>query len=289
MATTPLFSVSQFTTWHQSFEQDIELYTNLGLKGIEICERKISTDPGKAREQLDQIKDANLAVTSVQPRVHALFKDFMCPDIDDPVHRMDRFRSSIDLFAEVFSDDNLPFITISGCAPGMNFQLAHRIARQLYPQLADYAADRGVRIMYEPLTALLMNYDTFICTLYDAMALIEDVNRPNFGLMLDVWHVWREPTIYQHIATLGDRLFGVHISDWPVGEPRHAGDRRIIGEGIIDLPRLLGAIEQSGYRGAYCLEIFSVDELPDSLWRADSAEVINKNRVGFERAWKMRR
>ncbi len=284
----PLFSVSQFTTWHQSFQEDIALYQELGIEGVELCERKLSTDPGQAREQLAVVRDSGLQVTSVQPRVHALFSDFMCPDLTDPAERLNRYRQTIDLFAGAFPGQDLPLVTITGNAPNLNYQLAHRVARRLYPDLADYAADRGLRIMYEPLSPVLMNNDTFICTLHEAMQLIEDVNRPNFGLMLDLWHVWREPDIYRRVTALGDAIFGVHLSDWPAGEPRHPGDRRICGEGVINLPPMLGAIERAGYRGAYCLEIFSVDELPDSLWQTDPAEVIGRSRAGFERAWEAR-
>ena len=287
-SSNPIFSVSEFTTWHQSFEEDVKLYQALGIEGIEVCERKLSTDLDEARKQLAMIRECGLRVTSVQPRVHALFKDFMCPDIDDPGERHERFRQTIDLFSEAFPDEELILVTITGSAPEMNFQSAHKTARELYPELADYAAGKNVRIMYEPLSPVLMNNDTFICTMHEAMDLIEAVDRPNFGLMLDLYHVWREPAIYNRIEALGDRLFGVHLSDWPKGEPRHPGDRRICGEGIIDFPRILGAIEKTGYRGAFCLEIFSVDALPDSLWLADPSDVICKSRDNFEEAWEKR-
>ena len=285
----PPYAVSQFTTWHQSFEQDVELYSELGLGGIEICERKLSTNIHEARDQLMRVRDIGLTVTSVQPRVHALFKDYMCPHLDEPTERVACFRKTIDLFAEVFPSQNLPLVTISGCAPDFNFRLAHRTARELYAQLADYAADHGVTICYGPLSPVLMNADTFICTLSEALQLIEDVERPNFGLMLDLWHVWREPNITARIADLGSRILGVHISDWPKEEPRHVGDRLLPGDGIMDLPAMFGAIERSGYRGAYCVEIFSIDELPDSLWRQDGASVIQRARDGFIQAWEKRR
>lgn len=286
---TPNFAVSQFTTWYQSFEQDIEVYGAMELGGIEICERKLSIDPNKASDQLAYVRDSGLQVTSVQPRVHALFPDFMCPDVEDPSERMARYRQSIDLFATAFPDQNLPLVTITGKAPALNFRQAHRTARQLYRGLADFAADRGVRICYEPLSPVLMNEDTFICALTEAMQLIEDVGCPNFGLMLDLWHVWRESDIVARIAQLGDRIFGVHISDWPKGEPRSPGDRLLPGDGVMDLPAMFGAIERSGYRDAYCLEIFSIDELPDSLWRQDAAAVIQRARDGFQCAWDARR
>jgi len=284
----PMFSVSQFTTWHQTFEQDVRLYGDLGVEGVEICERKMSLDPAAARRQLEMVRDAGLTVTSVQPRVHALFQDFMCPDLTDPQQRMDRLRGTIDLFTDVLPDQDLVFVTIGGNAPNLNFQLAHRTARSLYPPLAEYAAARGARIAYEPLSPVLMNHDTFICTLGESMRLIEDVDRPAFGLMFDVYHLWREIDLAKRVAALGSRLFGLHLSDWPADEPRHPGDRRCCGEGIIDLSGILAAAERAGYQGACCLEIFSVDELTDSLWQADPADVIRRSRAGFEAAWESR-
>lgn len=289
-ADAALFSVSEFTTWRQTFEQDVELYARLGVKGIEVCERKLSADPNVARDQLKRVKDAGLRVTSVQPRVHALYKDGMSPDLDDPIERMSRYRRTIDLFSSVFHGENLPLVTISGGAPDYDFRAAHATARAQYRLLAEYAADRGVRIMFEPLSPVLMNVDTFICNLIEAIELIEDVNRPaGFGLMLDLWHVWREPDICRRIRELGRLIFGVHICDWPKQEPRHFGDRVLPGDGVIDLPGLLAAIDAAGYRGAYCLEIFSLDRFPDSLWQQDPASVIERGRTGFLKAWKLSR
>jgi len=285
----PRFSVSQFTTWHQSFEQDVRLYQRLGIDGIEICERKLSRDRHRAMEQLAMVRDSSLRVTSVQPRVHALFQDFMCPDLLDPRQRMSQFHDSIDLIADAFPGQNIPLVTITGNAPDMNFHQGHMTARRLYPEVADHAGERGLRIMFEPLHPILMNSDTFICTLDASMRLIRDVGRPNFGLMFDIWHLWHEPDIEHRTAAVGDRLFGVHLSDWPNGEPRCSGDRRICGQGIIDLPALLNAFVAAGYDGAYCLEIFSADHLPDSLWKRDAADVIAQNRAGFEAAWQENR
>lgn len=286
----PTFSVSQFTTWHQTFEEDLDLYQRLGVEGIEVCERKLSPDPAKARDQLARLRDAGLRVTSVQPRVHALFPDFMCPDLADPDERAARYRQTIDLFSTAFPGEPIPLVAITGLAPGCNYRAAHAAARRIYPRLADYAAERGLRIMFEPLTAMVMNTDTFICTMDEGLRLIDDVNRPNFGLLLDVFHLWREPDLYRRVRATAGRIFGVHLSDWPAGEPRHVADRVVPGDGVIDLPAVVGAIDAGGYRGAYCLEIFSHDDLPDSLWRRDvAAEVINRGKRAFADIWSRRR
>ena len=280
------FGVSEFTHWFQTFEQDVSLYAQMGVDGIELCERKLAKDPARAREQLAFLRESGLPVSSIQPRVHALFPDFMCPELLNPVERLAEYRKTIDRMAAFFPTS--PLVTITGSAPRSNYQLAHQTARKSYVELADYAAEHGMRIMFEPLHPMFMNTDTFICSLSEAIRLVDAVNRENFGLLIDVWHVWQEPLILETIQATGDRLFGVHISDWPADGPRCSADRLLPGDGCIDLPMLFGAIERAGYRGVYCLEIFSDAALPDSLWRQNAAQVVERGRQGFHRAWKQR-
>jgi sugar phosphate isomerase/epimerase len=281
----PLFAVSEFTTWHQTFEEDVELYRELGVDAVEVCERKLSSDNVKAKEQLSYLKETKLPVCSIQPRVHALFPDSMSPDIKEPEKRLEAFMASVDLFAEFFP--NTPMVAISGNAPDYNFRLAHEKARKLYPELAKHAASKNMKIAFEPLSIVLMNNDSFISTLEEGLTLTRDINHPNFGLLLDVWHVWREPMIYERLAKLTN-IFAVHLCDWPKGEPRAVADRAIPGEGLIDLPMMLSAIEKSGFNGAYALELFSADYLPDSLWQRDAKDVIEKSRNNFYKAWEIR-
>ena len=283
----PPFAVSQYTTYPQSFEKDVELYTQLGVEGIEVCEEKLSSDPNRARAQLDMIRESSLSLTSVQPRIISPFPHGMSTP-DEPTEPADRllcYQETIDLFSESFPDEKVRMVTTPGKAPDMNFRRAHAESRKFYRELADYAAACGVHIMFEMLSPVLMNAFGFVCTLDEGMEMIHDVDRPNFGLMLDVWHIWREPRIAPRIAALGSSIFLVHICDWPVGEPRGAADRVLPGDGLIDLPVLLSAIARTGYDGPYCLEIFSDPSYADSLWNADPAQVIQKGRAAFYQAW----
>jgi sugar phosphate isomerase/epimerase len=59
----------------------------------------------------------------------------------------------------------------------------------------------------------------------------------------------------------------------------------IVGQGEIPLAPLLRAVHESGYRGAYSVEIFS-SGVPDPLWSADLSWVITESRAGLERAWR---
>jgi sugar phosphate isomerase/epimerase len=100
---------------------------------------------------------------------------------------------------------------------------------------------------------------------------------------VDLWNIWQNPDVAREIKACAERIFVVHVSDWRT--PRSFADRRTLGQGEIPLPPLLRAIHESGYRGAYTLEILSQD-VPDPLWDADLFGVIEDSRANLERAWR---
>lgn len=275
------FGVSEFTTWPWSFEEDVTNYIALGVDAIEICEFKL--DATRAEEQIAHAISAGLEISSVQPRLHSLFPDQPRPEPQEPAERMTLFRETIRRFGKAAPGTTL--VTITGAAPGGNYREAFATAAREYRLLADFAADHGVQIAVEPLNPILMNVDTFISTIPDALRIVDAVDCPNFGVFLDVWHLWQDPAVIERIRSCGDRIFGVHVNDWHT--PRCFGDRTIIGQGEIVLSPLIQAIRGTGYRGAYTLEIFSDESLPDSLWRTDLRELIAANQRGFDAVWSM--
>lgn len=278
------FGVSEFTTWPWTFEQDAKAYRELGVGCIEVCEAKLDADPGRAREQLDWLKTQGLRITSVQPRLHSLFPDQPRPEPAQPSERMKRYRTTIDLFGQASPGATL--VSITGAAPQGNYRHAFETAVAEYRKLAEYAADHGLRVALEPLNPILMNIDTFICTLADARRIVEAVNHPAFGLFVDVWHVFQDVSAIGQVEAIGgDRIFGAHVNDWHAAGPRHVGDRAIPGAGIIPLDRWIAALHRAGYRGAYTLEIFSVESLPDSLWRGDLRQTIDRSKRHLQQIW----
>lgn len=279
------FAVSQYTTWGQTFDEDIALYERLGVDCIELCECKLSEDAPTRRQQIQRVRDAGMRVTSVQPVVHALFPDSFSPDVKDVHRRAERYQRTIEWVGEELSEEKPPLVAIGGRAPDYDFSYAHRFAREQYAVHAELAAQAGLSLAFEPLSSVYMNTDTFICTLRDAVSLVEDVGKPNFGLLLDVWHIWREFGVLAQIEALGDRIFAVHVGDWPRSEPRNQADRVIPGTGLADFAAIVKATEAAGYRGSYCLELFSHESLEDSLSRADPAWVIAESRSGLAAAF----
>ena len=275
----PPFGISQFTTWPQTFEEDLRLYQQEGIEYIEVCEGKLdATQPGL---QLEKLKETGLKVSSVQPRLHSLFPDPPRPEPKSPVERMALLKESIRLFGRHFPGATL--VTISGGAPHGDYALAYRTAAKEYREVAKMAGDHGVRVALEPINPIHMNADTFLCSIPHAMRVIGEVDHPAFGLFVDVWHIWEDSGAAAQIRQNGDKIFGVHVDDWRT--PRAFGDRHLPGEGEIPLVELLRAIRSTPYKGAYTLEIFSEISLPDSLWH-DPAKTVRDGKNAFAEIWK---
>jgi sugar phosphate isomerase/epimerase len=272
------FGVSQYTTWPQTFQQDLELYRKAGVAHIEVCEAKL--DPKDCHSQLQQIRDSGLRVSSVQPRLHSLFPDFPRPEPKSPRERMAYLCGTMELFGRYFPGTTV--VSISGAVPDGDYALGYRTAAKEYREAASVAADNGVRLALEPLNPILMNIDTFICSIAQAGRVLESVDHPQFGLFLDVWHFWEDTNAPALIRKYGEKIFGVHVNDWR--DPRAFGDRCLPGDGIIPLVDLLKAIRATGYAGSYTLEIFSETQLEGSLW-ADPYHTVMEGKKAFAKIW----
>ncbi len=273
-----MFGISEFTTQPWTFEQDVEHYARLGVEMIEVCEVKLNKQT--AADQVAQAQAAGLTVSSVQPSVRTLYPSQSQPEPVDIPARMACFRETITRLAPKVP--GVPFVTNTGNAPKGNIQETLDTAAREYRSLAEFAADHGVRVALEPLNAVIMNIESAIWTVEQAMRLIRDVDHPAFGLCLDFWNIWQNADIEAQIRACGDKIFVVQASDWRT--PRSFQDRVVPGTGEIPLSALLRATHESGYRGPYVVEIFS-GGVPDSLWKADLDQVIRDSRAGVQTAW----
>jgi sugar phosphate isomerase/epimerase len=273
------FGVSEFTTNPLTFEQDIALYAEAGVQYIEVVEDKL--DETHLDTQMALLHDHGLTVSSWQPSVRTLFPSHGQPEPKPIPERLARFRHSLERLAPYAPD--APFVSNTGIPPDGNIQRVIETAVREYALLADFAAGLGARIALEPLNASIANIESAIWTVAQAMEIIHAVGRDNFGLCLDTWNVWQNADIAAEIAGAGDRIFVAQISDWRT--PRSFQDRVIPGQGTIPLPTLLRAIREAGFAGPYSVEIFSGQNLPDSLWNADPRDVILRSRAGLDAAW----
>lgn len=100
------------------------------------------------------------------------------------------------------------------------------------------ALAEGVRLALEPIN----RYETtLINTTSQGRDLIEKVGAPNFGLLLDTFHMnIEEPQIEESIRTCNERIFHFHVADSNRWHP---------GAGHLDFRSILAALSATGYQG----------------------------------------
>jgi len=177
-----------------------------------------------------------------------------------------------------------PFIVITGIAPDKNIRKAREKVVEALKELGEFAAERRMKIAFEPLSPVTVNTDTAVWSLEDGLELIERVNHPGVGICIDTWNVWQSRNVEQLIAQCGRRIFVVQLSDWRT--PRSTADRYTLGDGEIPLASLIGAIRRTGYAGGWIVEILSSMHLEGSLWKSDLDAVLAANRDAFECLWR---
>ena len=108
-------------------------------------------------------------------------------------------------------------------------------------------------------------------TLGQALDLCEKLGA-GVGVAVDVYHTWWDPDLEGQIARAGrlGRILAYHICDWLVPTTDLLLDRGMMGDGVIDLPRIRGWVEATGFRGLHEVEIFSAK----NWWQRDPDEVL---------------
>jgi sugar phosphate isomerase/epimerase len=127
--------------------------------------------------------------------------------------------------------------------------------------LLDYARQARMPLAIEPLHPMYAADRACINTLEQALDLCDALDPARGGLLgvaVDVYHVWWDPKLRAQIARAGkDRLLGFHVCDWLAQTKDLLLDRGMMGDGVIDIPRIRAWMEDAGYAGHSEVEIFS--------------------------------
>lgn len=269
--------ISQITTRPWSLEQDLKIFRRLGM-GIELNEFKF--DSSQIEDQLDFVKNSGITIVSVQTNVQSVFPSDDSPLPESLQVRLDKIRESIKKFGRIAL--GCPFILSTGSSFDGNEDEVWKSCVKHFKELSKYADGHGVKIALEPLSPSLMNRGSILYNLPQAIEMAVEVDELNFGICVDFYNIWQDSLAEKHILDCEDMIFLVQYSDWR--RPRSFHDRHIPGHGEIPLGCLLKAVKDTGYQGAYVLEILS-DHVPDSLWNQDLELVIEKSQEGFVKAW----
>lgn len=272
------FGISEVTTRPWSFDEDVERYVALGARAIEVWEFKLEPDLAARRAQLRAARARGLAVASFQAEIHSLLPTHLAPEPRDLAERFDRFVATMEGLAPEIP--GAVFVLNTGIAEDGNVERAWARTVDAYRELAARAAAAGVRLALEPLHPLAMNEDTFVWTLDDALALVEEVAHPALGICADAWNLAGQHDLRARLARCGARVALAQVADYR--RPRSFLDRLAVGDGALDFRPFLDGLGDAGYDGPIVLEIFSQD-VPDSLYDGDLHAVVSRSRDALTR------
>jgi sugar phosphate isomerase/epimerase len=286
----PKFSISEITTFHQTFDEDLASYAAAGVEGVGIWEFKLPE--GDDAESVAKLKASGLTATTMIPGTLSVYP-VPFPGPDDPGERVSELCAAIRRFAP-FEPEVV--LCLPGAPPAdVDPDEARRVIVAGFKQAARVAAEHGLTLGIEPLHRTVYGTWTTVFSIPETIALMDDIDEPNVTLLYDVYHLHDTDNVLADTVSYGSRISpSVHICDWR-DPTRNDFDRVLPGDGIIDLPGIFGALDAVAHPKWVDLEIFSDDgsfsemDFEDSLWKQPAPDVIARAKAGYDAAWEARR
>jgi sugar phosphate isomerase/epimerase len=254
-------SLNQITTQRWDLQQAVDGCVRNEVPWIGVWREKIHEFGAEHSARL--IRDAGLKVSSV---CRGGF--FPAPTEGERKARIDESRRAIEE-AALLGASTLVLV----CGPPFDKDLAGAramVAEGIAALVPDAAAHK-VKLGIEPLHPMMLGQRSVICTLAEANALAGQFHAEHVGVVVDVFHVWWDPTLYSEIARAAGRILGFHISDWVEPLPDIIYGRAMPGDGLIDLRRIHQAVFEAGYRGPIEVEILNT-----AIWERPGDEVLRE-------------
>jgi sugar phosphate isomerase/epimerase len=259
----------------------VRAYAAAGVDGIGVWEIKLPE--GGDAEALEQLEASGLGSAAAVPAVPSILPLPLMKGPEEARERIEAICASLHRLAP-FKPSSVVCLT----GPGDDRDTVVEGLRTI----AAEAAVLGLRVGLEPTNRSGGEDWTMISSLAEAVDVLADVDRPALGIQFDSWHVWNTPELAGDIERYVDLFVGVHIADWGAST-RGWCDRVLPGDGVADLPYVLGALDSAGWDGYYDLEIFSDNGTfgnawPDSLWDVPPEDLARRGKEAFERIWEAR-
>jgi sugar phosphate isomerase/epimerase len=164
---------------------------------------------------------------------------------------------------------------LSGRAAHKDIARARNQVTDGIAELLDYARTVRMPLAIEPLHPMYAADRACINTLEQALDVCDELDAQRsgaLGVAVDVYHVWWDPKLRSQIERAGkDRLLAFHVCDWLTPTTDLLNDRGMMGDGVIDIPRIRGWVEAQGFAGYSEVEIFSAA----NWWQRDHSEVLD--------------
>jgi 4-hydroxyphenylpyruvate dioxygenase len=249
-------------------EEKVRAAAEAGFSQLELWQQDVERAPGGVTGVRRLLQANALSLTDYQ-----VLLDFDgAPDAIRPSKRAEALQM-LDTARALGADTLLaPASTDPHCVAGREAEDLRWLARE--------AAARDLRIAFEA-----MAWSRHINNTAAAWGLVQQLNEPNLGLVVDAFHLFVLRRTVDDLAGIPmEKIFLVQLSDLQTLPDRQqlvdtARHRRLLpGEGNFPLDTLLDYLAEKGYRGPLGLEVFN-----DALNRRPPGETAGRAMAALKR------
>jgi sugar phosphate isomerase/epimerase len=174
-------------------------------------------------------------------------------------------------------------LVVGGLHPGSkDLPAARQTVADAIAELVPQARSHGVRLAIEPLHPMFCADRAVVSTLGQALGLAETFAPQEVGVVVDTYHLWWDPALFEQIERARDRISIYQVCDWVVPLPADMLlGRGHVGDGQIDFPPITRAVRAAGYDGWVEVEIFN-QEIWDAPPEATVATVAARFNAIYE-------
>lgn len=251
---TPDVAIAESVTAYQGpLERSFTDLAKLGYDGVEF----MTIDPGKLNWQeireLARQTEMMVGVVctgEVFGQLHVSFTH------KDPAARrlaVEKVKELIDFASSLEAKINIG--RVRGCYyPGeIAREQTEEWMVEALQEISDYAAPRQVAVALETVTILQIN---LVNTLAEAREVVKRVDRPNFGVMMDTFHLnIEEKDMFAAIEKYSPENMHVHLCD---------NNRRYPGNCAMDFRRIIQTFHDVGYDECFCTEIMQFPSMEEA-------------------------
>jgi sugar phosphate isomerase/epimerase len=255
--------VHTLTTKPWNLRKCVENYSATGIHGITIWRNVLEGQ---------NLKEAKAILDDFGMNVVSIARGGFFPSIEREKrqHAIDDNLLAIEQAAEV----GAPLIVLVCGADGKQpLEKSREQIKEGIVKILPQAKAAGVKLAIEPLHPMYAGDRSAINTLAQANQMAEEINSEFVGIAVDVYHLWWDNTLQQEMIRCGKngKLFAFHVCDWNVPTVDFLNDRGLMGDGCINVKKIRGWVEETGFSGYNEVEIFS-----DKYWAANQNEYLEK-------------
>jgi len=247
-------ALSEISTINASFAEDVTAYAAAGFDAIGLWEFKLPADDEANRALL---REHGLAVANCVPTVPAI-THLAIPGMEGPTDVEERVESICASLRRFAAYEPECVLCLTGPTGGRSAEEARAVTVAALQRIATAARESGVRLGLEPIHPAEHEQTSWLNTVTDAAALLEEAGLDDVGIMADTYNQWVDADAAAWLEHNAARVVGLHVAG-----PPDDGGRTLPGESGPRERELVAALRAGGWDGSLDVEIFST---PDGFW-----------------------